>query len=233
VKVGILGDIHGNADALNAVLNAASTVGVDQWLNTGDMVGYYFAPERVMEMLRQLKCPSVRGNHEEMLCRSRDDPDYLLAVEAKYGSGVRVALEQLSGQQLDAACGLPHPLSLEIDGLRILLSHGAPWNIDQYIYPDSAPDLIERFAPEGFDLLVTGHTHYPMVKTIGGAVLVNPGSVGQPRNRMPGAHWAVFDTIDRSVELCRTPYDCSSLVLECRKRHPELPYLADVLERVL
>lgn len=233
MKIGILGDIHGNECALSAVLDSASAAGVDQWLNTGDMVGYYFAPGRVMEMLRQLNCRSVRGNHEDMLCRSRDDPDYLLAVEAKYGSGVRVALEQLSVQQLDEACGLPHPLSLVIDGVRILLSHGAPWNVDQYVYPDSAPDLIERCIPQGFDLVVTGHTHYPMVKTIGNAVLVNPGSVGQPRNRKPGAHWAVFDTSDRGVVFHRTPYECSSLVLECRKRHPELPYLADVLERVL
>lgn len=231
MKVGILGDIHGNERALNAVLRAASTAGIDQWLNTGDMVGYYFAPGRVIEMLRQLKCRSVRGNHEEMLCRSRNDPDYLRAVEAKYGSGVRVALEQLSVQQLDDACGLPHPLSLEIDGVRILLSHGAPWNVDQYIYPDSPADLLERCVPEGFNLVVTGHTHYPMVKKIGSALLVNPGSVGQPRNRRPGAAWAIFDTVDRTVELRSESYDSAELVRECRARHPELPYLSEVLLR--
>ena len=231
MKVGILGDIHGNEYALRAVLDAASVAGVDQWLNTGDMVGYYFAPRRVMEMLRQLNCRSVRGNHEDMLCRSRDDPDYLRGVQAKYGSGVRVALEQLSVQQLDEVCGLPHPLSLEIDGVRILLSHGAPWNIDQYVYPDSAPDLNERCVPEGFDLVVTGHTHYPMVKTIGNAVLVNPGSVGQPRNRRPGAAWALFDTVNRTVDLRCESYDSAELVRECRARHPELPYLSEVLLR--
>lgn len=231
MKVGILGDIHGNEYALNAVLDAASAAGVDQWLNTGDVVGYYFAPGRVMEMLRQLNCRSVRGNHEEMLCRSRDDPDYLRSVETKYGSGVRVALEQLSVQQLDEACRLPHPLSLEIDGVRILLSHGASWNIDQYVYPDSAPDLIERCVPDGFDLVVMGHTHYPMVKKIGSTVLVNPGSVGQPRNRRPGAAWAIFDTIDRTVELRSESYDSAKLARECSLRHPELPYLSEVLLR--
>jgi putative phosphoesterase len=231
VKVGILGDIHGNDYALNAVLNAASTAGIDQLLNTGDMVGYYFAPGRVMELLNQWKCSSVRGNHEAMLYRSRDDSDYLLAVDAKYGSGVRVAMEQLSSQQLNDACGLPHPLSLEIDGVRILLSHGAPWNIDQYLYADSAPDLIERCASDDFDLVVTGHTHYPMVKKIGSAVLVNPGSVGQPRNRCPGAAWAIFDTVDRTVELRSESYDPAELVRECRLRHPELPYLSEVLLR--
>lgn len=231
MKVGILGDIHGNDFALNAVLNAASAAGIDQWLNTGDMVGYYFAPGRVMEMLHQLKCRSVRGNHEEMLCRSRDDPDYLLAVEAKYGSGVRVALEQLSSQQLGDVSGLAYPLSLEIDGVRILLSHGAPWSIDQYIYPDAESDLVERCVSADFDLVVTGHTHFPMVKKIGSTLLVNPGSVGQPRNRRPGAAWAIFDTVDRTVELRSESYDSAELVRECRLRHPELPYLSEVLLR--
>lgn len=227
----MLGDIHGNHYALNAVLNAASTAGVDQWLNTGDMVGYYFTPGRVMELLGQLSSHSVQGNHEVMLCQSRKDPDLLCAVDAKYGSGVRVALEQLSAQQLDDVCGLPHSLNLEIDGIRILLSHGAPWNIDQYIYPDSPCDLMERCVPDGFDLVVTGHTHYPMIKKIGNAVLVNPGSVGQPRNRCPGASWAIFDTIDRTVELRSESYDSTELVRECRLRHPELPYLSEVLLR--
>lgn len=233
MKIGLIGDIHGNADALNAVLLSAVANNVEKLLITGDLVGYYFQPKQVLEILAPWEKFIVRGNHEDMLCRSRGDPDYLTAVEARYGSGVRVALDQLSSQQLDEICGLPHPLCLEIDGVHIMLSHGSPWNVDQYIYPDAASDLIERCVPEGFDLVVTGHTHYPMVKTAGNAVLVNPGSVGQPRNRKLGAHWAVFDTHDRSVDLHRTPYDCSQLVLECRKRHPELPYLADVLERVL
>jgi len=195
------------------------------------MVGYYFAPARVLDMLSQLKCNSVRGNHEEMLSRSRIDPDALYAVEAKYGSGIRLALAQLSAQQLDEVCGLPHPLHLEIDGVRILLSHGTPWDLDQYVYPDSASDLIQRCASAEFDLVVTGHTHYPMSNNTGSTVLVNPGSVGQPRNRCPGAAWAIFDTIDRTVELRSEYYDPTALVRECRLRHPELPYLSEVLLR--
>lgn len=231
MKVGILGDIHGNDYALNAVLEAGANAGVERWLNTGDMVGYYFAPARVFELLEQLKCNSVRGNHEEMLRRSRDDLDYLPAVEVKYGSGVRVALEQLSAQQVDAVCGLPHPLSLEIDGVRILLCHGSPWDLDQYIYPDSALDVTQRCVSSDLDLVVTGHTHYPMTRKIGNMFLVNPGSVGQPRNRCPGAAWAIFDTHDRTVEFRTERYDSSELVRECKLRHPELPYLHEVLMR--
>ena len=60
---------------------------------------------------------------------------------------------------------------------------------------------------------------------------LNSGSVGQPRNRHLGAHWAIFDTVDRSLQFHQEAYDSSVLVRECQQRHPELPYLADVLLR--
>ena len=92
-------------------------------------------------------------------------------------------------------------------------------------------ELLERCAIQDFDLVVLGHTHYPMSHKIGRTLVVNPGSVGQPRNREPGAHWAIFDTVSRSLQRRMDAYDSAALVRECRRRHPELPYLADVLLR--
>ncbi len=231
MKIGILGDIHGNKFALDAVLRSATADGIDQLLVTGDFVGYYFEPRRVLELLSEWRFEAVRGNHEIMLSRSRFDPSYLMEVDRRYGSGVRIALEQLSEQQLDEVCGLSHPAELEIDGIRILLCHGSPWDVDQYVYPDSDPTLMERCGSGKFDLVVMGHTHYPLVKQQGATLLVNPGSVGQPRNRRPGAAWAIFDTADRTVEMRSESYDPADLVRECRLRHPELPYLSEVLLR--
>lgn len=232
MRIGLIGDIHGNQLALQAVLEAAAAAKVDRLLVTGDLVGYYFAPLHVLELLSSWTCDVVRGNHEEMLSKARSDGDYLATAEARYGSGVRVALEQLSSKQLDSLCSLPHPLELDIDGSRILLSHGAPWDLDQYIYPDADQEMLAGCLPQNYDLVVMGHTHYPMLKCIGNTTVVNPGSVGQPRDRKPGACWALFDTKDHSIELRRESYDSSSLVRECQLRHPELPYLADVLERL-
>jgi predicted phosphodiesterase len=152
-------------------------------------------------------------------------------VDARYGTGLRTAFEQLSEEQIERLCSLPHPLELDIKGCKILLCHGAPWDNDQYIYPNSQPELVERCTGLNIDLVVLGHTHYPMQHMTGNTLVVNPGSVGQPRNRQPGAHWALFDTETRSVELHCEEYDSSELVRECQQRHPELPYLADVLER--
>lgn len=231
MKLALLGDIHGNAAALQSVLAAVTLSGVESLLITGDLVGYYFAPQDVLELLQPWHRYVVRGNHEDMLCAAQNDRKFLAQVDARYGTGVRIALEQLNGQQLDELCSLPHPLKIEIDGCRMQLCHGAPWDNDCYIYPDAQSALMERCAVQDFDMVVLGHTHYPMRRLIGNTLVVNPGSVGQPRNRQPGAHWALFDTATRSLEFHCEQYDVSGLVQECRQRHPELPYLAEVLTR--
>lgn len=231
MKVGILGDIHGNNLALTATLNAARRQGVEKLLLTGDLIGYYFSPGDVLRSLEEWECFTVRGNHEDMLERARSDPRFLAIVEAKYGCGLRLVMEQLSRSQIDSLCTLPHPLKLDFGGCNILLCHGAPWDVDQYLYPDAEEALIDRCRSDEYDILVLGHTHYPMDRSFGAMRLINPGSVGQPRNRQPGAHWAALDTENHQVEFFREDYDSSVLVHECRQRHPEIPYLADVLTR--
>lgn len=231
MKLALLGDFHGNHLALQAVLAAASSSGVEKLLVTGDLVGYYYAPLQVLELLRPWDRHVVRGNHEDMLNTAQSDPAFLAQVDVCYGTGLRAAIEQLDTQQLDELCNLPHPLELVINGCNILLCHGTPWDIDQYVYPDAQLELMEGCAMQKFDLVVLGHTHYPMQQQIGKTLVVNPGSVGQPRNRQPGAHWAIFDTLSRSLQFRQEAYDSSALVRECQQRHPELPYLSEVLIR--
>jgi len=231
VRLALLGDIHSNDAALAAVLRASSKAKVDKLLVTGDLVGYYFSPREVLHLLNDWDCYIVSGNHEVMLAHSRSNPDYLAEVSKRYGSGLQVALEQLDSQQLDRLCSLPHPLELNLDGVRILLCHGSPWDLNHYIYPDSAEGAMEIPESVEYDLIVMGHTHYSMLFDKAGCILVNPGSVGQPRDRIPGACWALFDTESRSVDLRREEYDSSELVHECQLRHPELPFLSEVLTR--
>jgi putative phosphoesterase len=231
MKLALMGDIHGNIQALRAVLDAVTRENIKKLLITGDLVGYYFSPLEVVELLDEWDVEIVRGNHEEMLKTALKDPNYLLSVDARYGTGLRVAFEQLSPEQIDRLCELKHPLHLSFDDVKILLCHGSPWDLNQYIYPNAENALIKKCAISEYDLVVMGHTHYPMQLMIGGTRLVNPGSVGQPRNREPGAHWAIFDTVSRSIEFRCESYDVTHLIRECKERHPNLSYLANVLKR--
>lgn len=231
MKLALLGDLHGNHLALEAALRAAAGHGVERLLVTGDLVGYYFRPLEVLELLQGWDAAVVRGNHEEMLARGLADGDSLAAVEAKYGSGLRIAAEALGTSRCEWLSSLPHPLEMAIDGRRILLCHGSPRDADRYLYPDAPPEEIEACAPPGYDLVVMGHTHYPAQWRFGETLLVNPGSVGQPRNRVPGAHWMLYDTGSGEVTARCEDYDMRPVIDESRRRHPELPYLAEVLER--
>lgn len=231
MKLGLLGDVHGNFRALEVVLSSARLQDVSALLITGDLVGYYDKPSIVMDMLNGWDCYIVRGNHEDMLKIARTDDEFLTKVDAEYGRGLRSALEQLSNSQLDTLCNLPHPLDLDMDNCKILLCHGSPWDNNHYVYPDSPSEVFERCAKQQYDLVVLGHTHYSMCQKIGTTLVVNPGSVGQPRNRQPGAQWALYDTESRALEFFNESYDCSELVEECRVNSPELPYLAEILTR--
>lgn len=231
MKLALLADIHGNHFALQTVLAAASAAEVEMLLVSGDIVGYYFEPLRVWEMLHAWDHHLVRGNHEEMLARASSDPDFLAEVDARYGTGLRCAIEQLGPERLAMLGELPNVRDLQIADCRILMCHGSPWDTDQYIYPNAPVAMLERCAGQEFDLVLLGHTHYPMKYQVGRTLLVNPGSVGQPRNRRPGAYWALFDTATREVDMRCESYDASTLIAESRRRHPDLLYLADVLER--
>lgn len=227
----MLGDIHGNYYALKAVLDAARQNNAKRLLVTGDIVGYYFWPREVLALLAQWDSVVVRGNHEDMLAEAQRNISLIDNVEGKYGTGLRIAIEQLDTQQLDMLCSLPHPLELAVEGCRILLCHGSPWDISQYIYPDAEPEMLNRCAMQEYDLVVMGHTHYPKYLKIGRTLLVNPGSVGQPRNRQPGAHWALFDTESREISMRCEAYNAGPVIAESRRRHPDIPFLAEVLER--
>lgn len=230
MKVALLADIHGNADALAAVLRAAREEGVARILVAGDLVGYYYAADRVLELLGEWRCDSVRGNHEEMLAdwragKRRDQ------IRRKYGSAFEVACQRLTPRQLDQLEGLSHPLVLRIGGRRVAVCHGAPWDLDEYIYPDAPEEKPRAMLDSDFDLVIFGHTHYPVVWRFGGAAVVNPGSVGQTRDYVPGACWVLWDTDGGTFTLRRETFDWEPVQTEARQRDPHLPYLADVLSR--
>lgn len=230
MKVALLADIHGNAAALESVLMATRAEGAERLLIAGDIVGYYYDIVRVMELLADWDWITVQGNHEDMLARVRsghaaDD------VRARYGSAIDRALVELDSMQLDLLTGLPPTRELDIDGHRVLICHGSPWDRDTYVYPDADHDLQARFFETGANLVLFGHTHYPTRWRSGPALAVNPGSVGQPRDRRPGACWALWDTNTNTVSMRREPYDPTPLIAACAVNDPHLSYLSEVLTR--
>ena len=142
-----------------------------------------------------------------------------------------VALDQLDKKTIKWLTNLPNSLKYETEDGDVLLCHGSLWDSDEYIYPDADDESLARYSTLDVKWVIQGHTHYAMHKEIGGVTLINPGSVGQPRDRNPGAHWALLDTSLNKIDFLCEEYDIKKVVDESKKRHPEIPYLASILEK--
>jgi putative phosphoesterase len=231
MKIGLLADIHANVHALEAVLKSAKEKKVEKLLCCGDYVGYYFEPDTVMALLDDWDWDGISGNHEAMLYglneEKRDN------IKVKYGSGISFATTKMSYEKASYLYELPSVKKLTIDKKIVILCHGSPWDRDIYIYPDADQKMVNKMFnyDNDFDVLVYGHTHYPVIWEKDDKKIINPGSVGQPRDRKPGASWALWDTVINDVVFHRENYDVNPVIEMCKKYDPGISYLVDVLAR--
>ena len=203
--VAFLSDIHGNAAALRAVISDLPTV--DRVVCCGDIVGYYPDPSESIAIVRALGAATVRGNHELMVCGLRTVPDERAAsYKAQWTHDV------LTADEIEWLKGLPVSLERSWDGLTVTARHASPWDEDTYLYPDS-PALDRISLGEG-EWIVLGHTHYPMQVRRGLGWVVNPGSIGQPRDWDPRASYALLDTATGTWTTRRVEYDHSTFQVQ-------------------
>lgn len=218
----VLSDIHANLAALESVLAAAEARGYDRTLVLGDMVGYGAEPNEVIDRVIGLKPAAIiRGNHDKVAA-GVDDPEEFNAV-AK--SAVTWTINTLTPAHrtwlADLACG-----PLVVDDL-IEICHGTPFDEDAYVFDEL--DALRSLESASRRVCLFGHTHVAVAFTRAGdgldvmtggeesaislviapdaRYLINPGSVGQPRDGDPRAGCALVDTEEPRVELWRVPYD--------------------------
>lgn len=203
MRVALISDIHANRDALEVVLGQVS--GVDLTLCCGDVVGYYDNPNEVCSMLRERGVRCIRGNHDAyVLGEIVPDENRRAAYRTDW---TREVLEQ---DHFDWLRGLPTELRFEWKGMTLRVRHASPWDEETYLYGDAA-DAIARLRLSRGEILAVGHTHYPLHIPVGDGWLLNPGSVGQPRDRDPRACYAILDLETSSVEHRRAGYDVSAM----------------------
>jgi predicted phosphodiesterase len=229
VRILLLSDIHANLEALEACLAAAPAY--DLVVNLGDIVGYGASPNEVTDRARELGKIFVRGNHDKAATGLMDLEDFnpMAAAAATW------TREQLTDENLEWLRGLPHgPLPLP-DFPQVQLVHGSPNDEDEYVVSlgDALAPLITLTIP----LTFFGHTHLqggffangssadgfrPEYRTVGQAesvalqlkpatrYLINPGSVGQPRDGDWRAAFALFDSDTQVIHFHRSPYNLKS-----------------------
>lgn len=198
MKVGIITDVHANIYGLESVLKELKQT--EMILCAGDIVGYYPFVNEVFEMLSAYNVCSIKGNHD---CYVLGE---LPVSETKRKSYSLDYTQHVIKKEYYAALNrLPNVFSEILGGVKIVMYHGSPWNhFEEYIYPDY--QHFDRFQEIDADVIILGHTHYPLIKKIGEKVILNPGSCGQPRDYDPKASCAIFDTRMGQVEIRRCIY---------------------------
>lgn len=231
MKIGVLSDIHGNIYALEEVLKVARQENIEKLLILGDIVGYYYHPEEVMDQLNIWDYSVIKGNHETILENIISGDINESIIRAKYGSGHRKAIDKLSKTQLETICNAPEKLILEIDNIKILMCHGSPWSSDFYLYPDTSKNILGQCEQPEIDIVFTGHSHRAFLYKADHSMLINVGSVGQNRDTGGLASWAVLNTENGSIQLKSTPYEMKYLIKEVEAIDPDNLYLKDILTR--
>jgi len=208
MEIAVISDIHSNLVAFEAVL--ADMPPVDTTICAGDVVGYGPQPAECLEIVRDREIPTVMGNHDRGIAT-----DSAFAFNSMAKAGVQYSREQLSQDAIDWLYDLPTERH-EFDG-RVTIVHGHPDDPDRYTYPRmfsaemlgegrNSSDSTSGRSPR-VDVLVMGHTHVQAHEVFDEGIVMNPGSVGQPRDGDPRAAYAILDLDAMTVEEHRVEYD--------------------------
>lgn len=229
MRYAVISDVHSNVVALEAVLEALSTAAIDHYLCLGDIVGYGPRPNQCCDLIRELDCTCVRGNHDEAAVD--------LSKAEWFTAPARACIiwnhHQLRPDNLEFLASL-QPTEIIAD--EITLCHGSVPDPDHYTV--TPLDALLSFAAMTTPLALFGHTHYaewfsfspadPLPQEhphpFGGRCplegsaryLVNPGAVGQPRDGNEQAAFAIYDDQTQEVLLQRVPYDIERTMQQMR-----------------
>lgn len=223
IRIALLGDIHANLAALEAVLAHVAGAGVDAVLCTGDLVNYGPEPAAVIRRIRAVAAACVVGNHDRLLARWRGEPlaprpGRDMAVEAACLRWTAACLGEADRAWLEA---LPEQA---VWG-ELLVVHGSPRSPDEYVRPESGAEvwaaLAEATRARGCTALAMGHTHLPLCRREHGIQFFNPGSVGWPKDGDSRAAYGLLTLGSRLGEpavftLHRVTYDVAAVVAAMR-----------------
>ncbi len=234
----VFSDIHSNLEAFQALLEYAARLKIDGYLFLGDLVGYNVSPDASIELIQTLKpLRLIRGNHDKAVC-GLDELSSFNPIAASAITWTRQNIKEDNLKYLQSLEQGPR----EIEGEDITICHGAPFDEDYYLFGEF--DAAEAFLHYNTSICFFGHTHFPCLYARknwnvegtfpgGGkkeirlkentSYLINPGSVGQPRDRNPKASCAVYDSEVRSITFHRFKYDIKKTQEKILKANLPIP----------
>lgn len=215
-RVIIFGDIHANLAALDAVFADMQMRGFaqDELYCLGDLVGYGTFPNEVVAAIRERTIPTIMGNYDEGVGNSSPNCGcaYKKPEDEERGKlSIAWTNKHTTEENKAYLRSLVRQIPLTLGTVRVMLVHGSPRRINEYLFEDRPDSSFERLLDMvEADVLVCGHTHIPYHKVLpSGRHVVNAGSVGKPKDGDPRACYVLLEAngLDVKVEFIRVPYD--------------------------
>lgn len=222
MKVALIGDVHANLPALEAVLEHAQDRDVTAIWNIGDFVGYGAFPDEVVQRLGREHALSIAGNYDLKVLefakkakkwRERKHPGKFLAIEW--------AFDNLSKKSLKQLRALPQEIRIEAKGKRILLTHASPASNVEPLKPNTPESRMRELAQMAeADVVIVGHSHRPFAREVGGVLFINTGSVGRPDDGDPRASYAIMRIGNKRLRVkhYRVEYDLERTIFAIREK---------------
>lgn len=242
MRILVLSDIHGNADALKTVLESAGRY--DYIWVLGDLVDYGPEPHVVVDMIRELKPDIVlMGNHDYAVAYNTDCRCAQELHDLSEYTRREISLKLLSQEQVSWLKTPALNTQRVVDSLRVYLVHASPRSplhgylkpslpVEQVLLALTPNPLAVKPKPVEADLVVIGHTHIPMDLRIEGIRVVNPGSVGQPRNGDWRASYMIIDFESKQINHYRVEYNVEKTIEKLRALGLN-PHMQGRLEAIL
>lgn len=185
MKVAVISDIHSNYYYLNSVFKAINQHDVDEIYCLGDMVGYYDQPNETIDFLRSNNIKCIKGNQEKYLL---DEINYDISKEDIYR--IKIQKKTLNSNNIKFLEGLPEFIEEKLANNLFYFTHSLPKDSLTYIRNIDQLDFLKQ---SKFNFYCFGHTHIPFLLYHYGVGIINPGSVGQPRDYTGKPSYAIVD----------------------------------------
>jgi putative phosphoesterase len=200
----VISDIHSNYTALESVIHHAEPH--DARICVGDIVGYGPQPQYCIDLIREQNFSTVIGNHDNAIITS--DISWFNFPARK---AIEINRKLLDQNRLSWLQSLTKGFFANINGVKIAVYHGSPeYPMTEYVYPSDAERKANQLLNQSnADLLILGHTHIPYTVKSGIRVIMNPGSVGQPRDGDSRSSYAIVDVSEKDIKVTfrRIEYD--------------------------
>jgi putative phosphoesterase len=215
MKILLISDIHGNYPALEAVSRQVQPLGCEQILNCGDTTVYAPYPNETINWLRDHQAFSIRGNTDDKVIKLLKGKTFKKPAKPEkrimYTSTAAVLVPQNTEFLLD----LKKKKILRLGQTFVGLFHGSPADHDEFLCAETKENRFLELAKDTVcQVVITGHSHSPYHKYIGGVHFINPGSVGRMLDGCPDASYAILELTQGAitVTLHRCPYDVEAVV---------------------